>query len=219
MSELPVSVVTTVSSLLASKNPVLEASQLNPAVNKVFVMLILTVSTLSAQPRQHLQPPTAEMRIERLQKDLQLSDDQVKKIKAVFDEEQKALEELQKKHAENLKKEREALNELRKNSESKMLALLTDKQKEQYKQLFPSNPRNPENFVQLAKKELNLTDKQCEQLRLLLEQQTPPQDREPHNKLHHLPPPRGEQRGRWEQPCPGDFEDEAPLLPPFDDME
>jgi Spy/CpxP family protein refolding chaperone len=145
--------------------------------------------------------PSADQpdRIEQLQKDLNLSDAQIAKIKAIMDAKKVEMDKLAKASENEYKVTHEAMMKIKKETDEKITALLTKEQKEtftemQKKQCEKFNRRQeethcqppmfghippedqpplpPEEFVKELKKELNFTSDQETKIQKILEAQS-----------------------------------------------
>ncbi len=86
--------------------------------------------------------PSVEDRLERMQKDLDLTDDQVAKIKPILEDMQKQMEALRESSSGDREKSMEAMKKLMDSEEEKISALLTDEQKTKLAEMKKEREKN-----------------------------------------------------------------------------
>ena len=79
--------------------------------------------------------PTMEQRMERMTKDLELTDDQKPKVKTVLEESQKKMQELRNDSTTSQSDRREKFTELRKDEDKKLKDILTADQYTKYEKM------------------------------------------------------------------------------------
>ena len=79
--------------------------------------------------------PSAEQRVEQMKKDLNLTDEQVPKVKAVLEDQQKKMQELRSESDQNAR--RTKMREIMEETSTKLKGILTD---EQFKQWQAKSP-------------------------------------------------------------------------------
>jgi len=168
----------------------------------IALICVLILQTQAyAQPREPRPMPPADRpdRIEQLQKDLNLSDTQIAKVKAILDEQKKEIEKLFKASENEHKATHEELVKCKKETDEKIAALLNSDQKEKFvemqkqhyempneqqqddhnqpyahREMKPRDcpPITTEGFVKELKKELNLTNEQESKIQKIFDAQS-----------------------------------------------
>ena len=92
----------------------------------VAIVALLSFGSVSAQQNRERRRPTVEERVEQLKKDLKLTDEQTKKVTALYTDFEKKIKEAGEGAREKMREERQKLN-------ASIEAVLNDEQKATFK--------------------------------------------------------------------------------------
>ena len=112
------------------------------------VLALLGFGSMSAQRGDKRPQMSVEQRVEKLKKELNLTDDQVKQVTTLYTDFQKKMQSAEKGNREQMRAERDKLNK-------QVEAVLTDEQKKSFKKMQTQRPQRQKGQWQGQRRDRN----------------------------------------------------------------
>lgn len=112
------------------------------------VLALLGFGSMSAQRGDKRPQMSVEQRVEKLKKELNLTDDQVKQVTTLYTDFQKKMQSAEKGNREQMRAERDKLNK-------QVEAVLTDEQKKSFKKMQTQRPQGQKGQWQGQRRDRN----------------------------------------------------------------